>query len=95
WGNRVQYYQTDSSTSLSSEIPINAFEQMMNNATILNHLPTFTISENSTTLEELKYDIVEWIRINNGGWSKDIAITTGKEFVKDLAAALCLSDAII
>ncbi|CAG8461348.1 7100_t:CDS:1, partial [Scutellospora calospora] len=29
---------------------------------------------------------------NNSGWSKDIAITTRKEFVKDLAAALWYVD---
>ncbi|CAG8814354.1 8713_t:CDS:1, partial [Cetraspora pellucida] len=59
WSNRVQYYQTDSLTLLSSEIPINAFEQIMNNAIILNYLPTFTIFKNSTTLEKLKYNIIK------------------------------------
>ncbi|CAG8745952.1 3719_t:CDS:2, partial [Cetraspora pellucida] len=89
WRNRVQYYQTDSLILPPSEMSINVFEQMMNNATNFNHLPTFTISEKSNALEKLRYDIVEWIYKNNGGWSKDTAITTGKEFVKDLAAALC------
>ncbi|CAG8636266.1 16711_t:CDS:2, partial [Dentiscutata erythropus] len=92
WGNRVQYYQTDSLMLPPSETSINVFEQMMNNATNFNHLPTFTISEQSNALEKLRYDIVEWIRENNGGWSKDTAITTGKEFVKDLAAALWYAD---
>lgn len=54
----------------------------MNDAISLTHLPTFTISEHSNALEKLRYDIVEWIRENNGGWSRDTAMTTGKEFVK-------------
>ncbi|CAG8828919.1 26951_t:CDS:2, partial [Racocetra persica] len=86
------YYQTDSSTSLSSEISVNVFAQMMSNATNLNHLPTFTITEHSTILEKLRYDIVEWIYENNSGWSNDTAIMTGKEFVKDLASALWYID---
>ncbi|KAF0552079.1 hypothetical protein F8M41_022685 [Gigaspora margarita] len=92
WGNRVQYYQTNSSTSLLSKTPINIFSQIMNDVTSLNNLPTFTVSEHSNALEKLRYDIVEWIRENNGGWSKDTAMTTGKEFVKDLAAALWYVD---
>ncbi|CAG8763633.1 15236_t:CDS:2, partial [Racocetra fulgida] len=74
WRNKVQYYQTNSQASLYSETPINIFSQMMNDATNLKHLPTFTISEHSNLLE------------------KDTAITTGKEFVKDLAAALWYVD---
>ncbi|CAG8495646.1 3377_t:CDS:2, partial [Cetraspora pellucida] len=88
WGNRVQYYQTNGSTSLLSKAPINIFSQMMNDATSLNNIPTFTVSEHSNALEKLRYDIAEWIHENNGGWSKNTAITTRKEFVKDLAAAL-------
>ncbi|CAG8513353.1 24274_t:CDS:1 [Racocetra persica] len=52
WGNRVQYYQTNSSISLLSE-PINIFSQMMDDAASLNHLPTFTISEHSNALDKL------------------------------------------
>ncbi|CAG8514163.1 21530_t:CDS:2 [Racocetra persica] len=92
WGNRVQYYQTNSQVSLYSEASINIFSQMMNDTTSLTHLPTFAISDRSNALEKLRYDIVEWIRENNGGWSRDTAITTGKEFVKDLAAALWYID---
>ncbi|CAG8752276.1 9577_t:CDS:2, partial [Dentiscutata erythropus] len=81
WRNRVQYYQTDSLMLPPSEMSINVFEQMINNATNFNYLPIFTISEYLNALEKLRYDI-----------SKDIAITTGKEFVKDLAAALWYAD---
>ncbi|CAG8824608.1 39091_t:CDS:1, partial [Gigaspora margarita] len=92
FGNRVQYYQTNNQASLYSEPTINIFTQMMNDAASLNHLLNFTISEHSNALEKLQYYIVEWICKNNGGWSKDIAITTGERFVKDLAAALWYVD---
>ncbi|CAG8693416.1 1443_t:CDS:1 [Cetraspora pellucida] len=59
WRNRVQYYQTNSLMLPSSEMSINVFEQMMNNATNFNHLLTFTISEQLNALEKLRYDIVE------------------------------------
>ncbi|KAF0542330.1 hypothetical protein F8M41_004690 [Gigaspora margarita] len=68
WGNRVQYYQANSQSSLHSEAPINIFLHMMNDAISLTHLPTFTISEHSNALEKLRYNIVEWIHENNGGW---------------------------
>ncbi|CAG8514066.1 16485_t:CDS:1 [Cetraspora pellucida] len=59
WRNRVQYYQTNSSTLLLPKVPINIFLQIMNNATSLNNLPTFIISEHLNILEKLQYDIVK------------------------------------
>ena len=68
----------------------NCFTIMMQNAHRTQlYLPTFSESGKANRKQILRRDLVEWIRIHNGGWSTpSSANIQGKQFIVSLVETI-------
>jgi hypothetical protein len=57
------------------------------------HLPTFSQSGKANRKQTLRCDLVDWIRLHNGGWStQSFANTQGKQFINNLTETIWYID---
>ncbi|CAB4425840.1 unnamed protein product [Rhizophagus irregularis] len=80
-GVHIHYRLKNDTTATPDLIPQrNCFMIMMQNAHRTQmHLPTFAHSVKANRKQTLRSDLVDWIRLHNGGWStQSLANTQGK-----------------
>jgi len=72
----------------------NSFMIMMQNARRTQlYLPTFSQSGKANRKQILRSDLVDWIRLHNGGWStQSLANTQGKQFIVSLVETIWYID---
>lgn len=68
----------------------NAFDILMTSSKTRT-LPTFSFSEEPKLNDELKLEIVSYIKSHDAGWTSG-SMSSGKKFIKDLAEALWYVD---
>ena len=90
------HYRLKNDTSITPDmIPQrNSFMIMMQNAHRTQlYLPTFSQSGNANRKQTLRSDLVDWIRLHNGGWStQSLANTQGKQFIVSLVETIWYID---
>jgi len=90
------HYRLKSDTNIIPDLvpQRNSFAIMMQNAHRTQlYLPTFLQSGKVNRKQILRNDIVDWIRLHNGGWStQSFANTQGKQFVVSLVETIWYID---
>ncbi len=90
------HYQLKNDTSMTPDLipQRNSFMIMMQNARRTQlYLPTFSQSGKANRKQILRSDLVDWIRLHNGGWStQSLANTQGKQFIVSLVETIWYID---
>ena len=90
------HYRLKNDTSITPDLipQRNSFVIMMQNAHRTQlYLPTFSRSGKANRKQILRSDLVDWIRLHNGGWSTQLlANTQGKQFVVSLVETIWYID---